>query len=112
VRLVPCFLTRTTCRSWNGKSSLPAIGCSSGWTNFRLTISPPALSVVPEDERAFLFVEAQSRFGELKPQCPRVKTMDLRIASIALVTDSPLLSRNLRDFRQVPGLSVEEWTIP
>src|SRR5437868_14569724 len=52
-------------------------------------------------------VEAQGRFAELKPQCPRVKTMDLRIASIALVTDSTLLSRNLRDFRQVRGLVVE-----
>jgi hypothetical protein len=31
--------------------------------------------------------------------------MDLRIASIAIATDSILLSRNLRDFRQVPGLS-------
>ena len=36
--------------------------------------------------------------------------MDLRIASIALVTDSILLSRNLRDFRQVPVLSVRDWT--
>jgi len=57
-------------------------------------------------------MEAQGRFAELKPQCPRVKTMDLRIASIALVTESTLLSRNLRDFRQVPGLSVEDWTTP
>ncbi len=55
--------------------------------------------------------EAQARFAELKPHCPRLKTMDLRIASIALVTDSILLSRNLRDFRQVPGLSVQDWTI-
>jgi hypothetical protein len=35
-----------------------------------------------------------------------------RIASIALVTESTLLSRNLRDFRQVPDLSVEDWTKP
>jgi tRNA(fMet)-specific endonuclease VapC len=55
--------------------------------------------------------EAQERFVELKRQCPRLKTMDLRIASIALATDSILLSRNLRDFRQVPGLSVKDWTI-
>jgi tRNA(fMet)-specific endonuclease VapC len=54
--------------------------------------------------------QAQARFTELKRGCPRLKTMDLRIASIALVTDSTLLSRNLRDFRQVPGLSVEDWT--
>lgn len=54
--------------------------------------------------------EAQARFGELKRQCRRLKTLDLRIASIALATSSTLLSRNLRDFRQVPGLSVEDWT--
>jgi tRNA(fMet)-specific endonuclease VapC len=54
--------------------------------------------------------KAQACFEELKPQCRRVKTMDLRIASIALATDSTLLSRNLRDFRQIPGLSVEDWT--
>jgi tRNA(fMet)-specific endonuclease VapC len=53
---------------------------------------------------------AQARFAELKPRCRRLKAMDLRIACIALVTDSTLLSRNLRDFRQVPGLVVEDWT--
>jgi len=54
--------------------------------------------------------EAQARFAVLKPRCSRVKTMDLRIASIALATDSTLLSRNHRDFHQVPGLSLEDWT--
>jgi tRNA(fMet)-specific endonuclease VapC len=56
--------------------------------------------------------EAQARFGELKADCRRLNTMDLRIASIALVTGSTLLSRNLRDFRQVPDLIVEDWTGP
>lgn len=54
--------------------------------------------------------EAQQRFTELKRQCPRLKTLDLRIASIASATGSTLLTRNLRDFRQVPGLTVEDWT--
>ena len=53
---------------------------------------------------------AQARFAQLKRSCPRLKTMDLRIASIALVTDSTLLSRNLRDFGRVPSLRVEDWT--
>jgi tRNA(fMet)-specific endonuclease VapC len=53
---------------------------------------------------------AQVRFAELRLCCPRLKTLDLRIASIALTTDLTLLSRNLRDFRQVPGLAVEDWT--
>lgn len=31
---------------------------------------------------------------------------------IALATESTLLSRNLKDFRRVPNLSVEDWTTP
>jgi tRNA(fMet)-specific endonuclease VapC len=56
--------------------------------------------------------EAQNRFEELRRQRVRIGTLDLRIASIALVTDCLLLSRNLRDFRKVPGLRVEDWTLP
>jgi tRNA(fMet)-specific endonuclease VapC len=55
--------------------------------------------------------EAQARFAELRPQCRRVKSMDLRISCVAMTTDCTLLSRNLGDFRQVPGLAVEDWTI-
>ncbi len=54
---------------------------------------------------------AQTSFGRIKRLCPRVKTLDLRIASIALATDSTLLTRNLRDFHQVPGLRREDWTL-
>jgi len=54
--------------------------------------------------------EAQDCYDDLRSRCPRMQTMDLRIASIALVTEATLLSRNLRDFRQVPGLAVEDWT--
>lgn len=53
---------------------------------------------------------AQAHFTRLRRQCPRLQTMDLRIASIALSTGATLLSRNLRDFRRVPGLNVEDWT--
>jgi tRNA(fMet)-specific endonuclease VapC len=53
---------------------------------------------------------AQKRFTALRRQCPRLQTMDLRIASIALESEAMLLSRNLRDFRRVPGLAVEDWT--
>jgi tRNA(fMet)-specific endonuclease VapC len=46
---------------------------------------------------------------ELRRQRIRIGTMDLKIASIVLVHDATLLSRNLRDFHQVPGLRVEDW---
>jgi tRNA(fMet)-specific endonuclease VapC len=53
---------------------------------------------------------AQDHFTSLKQQRLRIGTLDLRIASIALALDATLLSRNLRDFRKVPGLRVEGWT--
>jgi tRNA(fMet)-specific endonuclease VapC len=41
----------------------------------------------------------------------RVGTMDLRIAAIALAHYALLLSRNLKDFRKVPGLRVDDWIV-
>jgi len=62
------------------------------------------LEVLPFDPTA------QYRFKELTAQRIRIGTMDLRIASIALAPGHTLLSRNLRHFRKVPGLIVEDWT--
>jgi tRNA(fMet)-specific endonuclease VapC len=45
----------------------------------------------------------------LRRQRIRIGTMDLKIASIVLAHDATLLSRNLRDFQQVPSLRVEDW---
>ena len=41
----------------------------------------------------------------------RVPTMDLKIAAVALANDATLWSRNLKDFRKVPGLRVEDATV-
>jgi tRNA(fMet)-specific endonuclease VapC len=49
------------------------------------------------------------RFDDLRAAKIRIGTMDLKIAAIVLVLQAKLLSANLRDFRQVPGLSVEDW---
>jgi len=63
------------------------------------------------DMRVVVFDQpAQDHFADLKQQRLRLGTLDLRIASIALALDATLLSRNLRDFRRVPGLRVEDWT--
>ncbi len=40
----------------------------------------------------------------------RIGTMDLRIASIALVHGAKLLTRNSVDFEKVPELTIEDWT--
>jgi tRNA(fMet)-specific endonuclease VapC len=55
--------------------------------------------------------DAQTCLSQIKRRCPRVKTLDLRIASIAVTTGATLLTRNLRDFFQVPGLRCEDWTV-
>jgi len=51
---------------------------------------------------------AADQFNELRAARIRIGTQDLRIASIALANHAILLSANLRDFDQVPGLLVED----
>jgi tRNA(fMet)-specific endonuclease VapC len=53
---------------------------------------------------------AQDLFVDLRRQRVRLATLDLRIACIALANRATLLSRNLRDFRRVPGLTAEDWS--
>jgi tRNA(fMet)-specific endonuclease VapC len=50
-------------------------------------------------------------FDSLRQRSIRIATMDLRIAAIALSRGATLLTRNLTDFRKVPGLVVEDWTM-
>src|SRR5262245_61444332 len=64
-----------------------------------------ARAVLPFDEAAM------DEFERLQRQRIRIGTNDLRIAAIAKANGVKLLSRNLRDFRQVPGLDVEDWTV-
>jgi tRNA(fMet)-specific endonuclease VapC len=52
---------------------------------------------------------ASSRFTALRRQRIRIGSQDLKIASIVLENNALLLSANLRDFQQVPGLRVEDW---
>lgn len=49
-------------------------------------------------------------FDSLKARRIRVSTMDLRLAASALSSGLILLTRNVRDFSQVPGLVIENWT--
>ncbi len=70
----------------------------------RVRLNFERMNVLPFDDAA------QIVYGPLRRQCSTVGTLDLRIASIALVTGSILLTRNFRDFKQVPGLRFEDWT--
>ena len=40
----------------------------------------------------------------------RIGTMVLKIASIAIANQAILVSRNIKDFEQVPDLTVQDWT--
>lgn len=51
--------------------------------------------------------ESAERFDELRKTCRSVGKSDLKIASIAIVNDSLLLTANARDFEKVPGLRFE-----
>jgi tRNA(fMet)-specific endonuclease VapC len=52
---------------------------------------------------------AADTFNDFRKQKVRIGSQDLKIAAIALNHHALLLSANLRDFRQVPGLRVENW---
>ena len=62
--------------------------------------------VLPFDRRA------GEVFESLRKHRIRIGTMDLRIAAIAIADRYTVLSRNLADFRKVPGLTAEDWTGP
>lgn len=52
---------------------------------------------------------ASERYANLRNRRIRIGSMDLRIAAIAIAHGGTLLSRNLRDFDQIPELRVEDW---
>lgn len=61
------------------------------------------LGVLPFDH------DAATIFVELRRAFRRHGTMDLKIASIALTHEAMLLTRNEKDFREIPGLQVQNW---
>jgi tRNA(fMet)-specific endonuclease VapC len=70
----------------------------------RLLSDYAAVSVLAFDTSAALV------FDGLVGQRIRIGSMDLRIASVALTNRLTLLTRNVTDFRRVPGLTTEDWT--
>lgn len=55
---------------------------------------------------------AAAEFKRLKAAKVRIGTPDLRIAAVVLANHATLITRNLSDFRKVPGLRAEDWTAP
>jgi tRNA(fMet)-specific endonuclease VapC len=56
-------------------------------------------------------VASEVRFQHLRSLHLRTGSQDLKIASVALANNLILLTRNKRDFAQVPGLVIDDWTV-
>jgi tRNA(fMet)-specific endonuclease VapC len=72
----------------------------------RLAEAIPVLArwpILPMPESAI------KRYEVLKAMNLNVRKMDLRIAAIVLEMDAILVTRNVRDFRRVPNLMIENW---
>lgn len=67
-------------------------------------LSLTALHIMPFD------MAAGEQFAALRGQGIRIGTQDLRIAAICLVHAATIVTRNARDFRQVPNLRIIDWT--
>ena len=56
------------------------------------------------------------RFGQIRgtllQQGVSVSRMDLMIATVALVHDLTLVTHNTADYRNIPGLRLDDWLIP
>lgn len=54
---------------------------------------------------------ADDRFRRFRQEGIRIGTQDLRIASICLAHGGIMVTRNQKDFGQVPGLMIEDWSL-
>jgi tRNA(fMet)-specific endonuclease VapC len=56
-------------------------------------------------------ISCERQFQEFRKQKIRIGSQDLRIASTAIVHNLIVVTRNQRDFRHIPRLTLEDWTV-
>lgn len=66
--------------------------------NYRL------IQIIPFDQSAGL------EYQRLRKAYPRLGAMDLKIASISIVKNAILLTRNTSDFGNIKELSIDDWS--
>ena len=55
--------------------------------------------------------QSEAHFQNLRSKKIQVGVQDLKIAAIALTNKAILITRNRRDFNQIPSLEIEDWSI-
>ena len=53
---------------------------------------------------------AIARYDDLRQQKVKIGKTVLLIAAVALQNDAVLVTANLRNFKKIPGLHVEDWS--
>jgi tRNA(fMet)-specific endonuclease VapC len=104
-------MTRSPPPSFASKNSLAEIKASRGpdaaiqaYSRYHEHVELSARWVIlPWDK------ESSDLFFKHRKDGIRIPTLDLRIACIAMAHEALLLTRNLVDFSQVPGLNVQNW---
>src|SRR5262249_23656395 len=94
----------------------------SGWYSFLRKTKPPDKVALGYDRMTEMIasvakfrilsynVPAMNRFDELIKLKLNIGRNDLRIAAIALEHDATVVTRNARDFQQVPSLTIVDWS--
>jgi tRNA(fMet)-specific endonuclease VapC len=62
--------------------------------------------VYPDDRFAAIYGQL---FAGLERARQRVPPMDLLIATAAMIDSAPLVTRDVSDFRRIPGLEIESY---
>jgi tRNA(fMet)-specific endonuclease VapC len=89
---------------------------SQAWTPGRLAVAYLRLREMHTFFCAIRLLDfdlsAAAIYAELRQEYRRLGKLDLRIAATVLAHEGLLVTRNQRDFGQIAGLSLQDWSVP